>query len=194
MRPAAVANFLLAIAFAAMLLSIVLWCQNVWGWSALITGLAVAPGPLMVPFLAVGAGPLVARVGAGRISALGCAVFAGGFAWWIAQLGATLDYVGGVLPGMLLTGIGVGLALPTLIGTSISSVPPPSFATGSALVTMIRQIGSVLGVALLVITLGSVTTGNAASSFDNGWWLTLGAAVAARLACLFIPRPDPAAG
>ena len=32
-----------------MLLSIVLWMQDVWGWSALQTGLAFAPGPLMVP-------------------------------------------------------------------------------------------------------------------------------------------------
>ena len=32
-----------------MLLSIVLWMQDVWGWSALHTGLAFAPGPLMVP-------------------------------------------------------------------------------------------------------------------------------------------------
>lgn len=33
------------IAFAGMLLSAVLWMQNVWGWSALKTGLAIAPGP-----------------------------------------------------------------------------------------------------------------------------------------------------
>jgi MFS family permease len=40
---------LFSIAFGAMLLSIVLWDQEVWHWSALTTGLAVAPGPLMVP-------------------------------------------------------------------------------------------------------------------------------------------------
>ena len=41
-----------SIAFGAMLLSIVLWMQDVWGWSALQTGLAFAPGPLMVPLFA----------------------------------------------------------------------------------------------------------------------------------------------
>ena len=40
------------VAFGAMLLSLVLWEQNVWGWSALHTGLAIAPGPLMVPLFA----------------------------------------------------------------------------------------------------------------------------------------------
>src|SRR3954451_23319591 len=40
---------LFSIAFGAMLLSIALWMQDVWDWSALHTGLAIAPGPLMVP-------------------------------------------------------------------------------------------------------------------------------------------------
>jgi EmrB/QacA subfamily drug resistance transporter len=38
-----------SVAFGAMLLSRVLWAQDVWHWSALTTGLAIAPGPLMVP-------------------------------------------------------------------------------------------------------------------------------------------------
>ena len=39
-------GFGFSIAFGAMLLSVVLWDQEVWGWSALQTGLAIAPGPL----------------------------------------------------------------------------------------------------------------------------------------------------
>jgi MFS family permease len=45
-------------AFGAMLLSRVLWAQDVWHWSALSTGLSIAPGPIMVPlfsFLVAGA-------------------------------------------------------------------------------------------------------------------------------------------
>ena len=40
---ASLVALLFSIAFGAMLLSIVLWDQDVWGWSALHTGLAVAP-------------------------------------------------------------------------------------------------------------------------------------------------------
>ena len=51
-------------AFGAMLLSIVLWEQEVWGWTALRAGLAIAPGPLMVPLMSfVVAGRLIARYG-----------------------------------------------------------------------------------------------------------------------------------
>ena len=60
---------LFSIAFGAMLLSIVLWEQDVWGWSALQTGLAIAPGPLMVPlfsFLVAGPAHRPLRPGRGR--------------------------------------------------------------------------------------------------------------------------------
>ena len=51
-------------AFGAMLLSVVLWEQGAWGWSALTAGLAIAPGPLMVPIMSfLVAGRLIARFG-----------------------------------------------------------------------------------------------------------------------------------
>ena len=56
---------------------------------------------------------------------------------------------------MIPTGIGVGLTLPTMMATASSSLPPASFATGSAVVNMIRQIGLALGVAVLVAVLGT---------------------------------------
>jgi MFS family permease len=53
-RGSALVAMVFSMAFGAMLLSIVLWMQNVWGWSALRTGLAFAPGPLMVPLVGLG--------------------------------------------------------------------------------------------------------------------------------------------
>jgi hypothetical protein len=38
-----------SIAFGGFLLSLVLWEQGVWHWSAMKIGLAIAPGPFMVP-------------------------------------------------------------------------------------------------------------------------------------------------
>jgi MFS family permease len=143
-------------AFGAMLLSRVLWMQEVWHWSALTTGLAIAPGPLMVPlFSFLIAGRLTARFGPGAVIAAGSAAFAAGAAWWALAIGLAPDYVGDVLGGMILTGIGVGLTLPTLMATGTSSLPPHSFATGSAVINMLRQIGLAIGVAILIAILGS---------------------------------------
>ena len=71
-----------------MLLSIVLWEQGAWGWSALQAGLAIAPGPLMVPLMSfLVAGPLIARYGAGPGHHLGTGSFAAGVAWWAVAVG-----------------------------------------------------------------------------------------------------------
>src|SRR6516165_5630240 len=148
------ANVVFGTAFGAMLLLVTLWCQDVWGWSALRTGLAVAPGPLLVPFWAVGAGPLARRIGPGPVAAAGCVIYAAGCVFWRLNLSVEPDYAAHMLPGMLMTGTGVGLTLPTLVSAAVAAVPPHRFATGSGIVTMARQVGIVLGVAILVTVLG----------------------------------------
>ena len=172
-----------SIAFGAMLLSIVLWVQTVWGWSALATGAAIAPGPLMVPvFSFLIAGRAIGRWGPAVVSAVGAAVFAAGITWWAVGADVHPNYVAGVLPGMLLTGVGVGLTLPTYMATAAASLPAPSFATGSAVVNMLRQIGLAVGVAILVAVLGSAATADARlHAFQRGWVVIAALSVASAI-------------
>jgi EmrB/QacA subfamily drug resistance transporter len=190
----AVALFFSA-AFGAMLLSRVLWAQDVWHWSALATGLAIAPGPLMVPLFAFGvAGRLTARIGAGRVIALGSTIFAAGSAWWALAMGLQPDYVGEMLPGMILTGIGVGLTLPTLMATGTSSLPPHSFATGSAVINMLRQIGLAIGVAVLIAILGTPASSAAVLRvYERASWVIAAIALAGGLIGLALLRQRPRA-
>ena len=164
---ATAANVVFGTAFGAMLLLVTLWCQDVWGWSALRTGLGVAPGPLLVPFWAIAAGPLARRVGPGPVAAAGCVIYAAGCVFWRLNLAVTPDYAARMLPGMLLTGTGVGLTLPTLVSAAVSAVPPHRFATGSGIVTMARQIGIVLGVSVLVTVLGHPAGAGALPAFQR---------------------------
>ncbi|WP_249012351.1 DHA2 family efflux MFS transporter permease subunit [Conexibacter sp. DBS9H8] len=188
-----------SVAFGAMLLSIVLWMQNVWGWSALHTGLAFAPGPLMVPvcsFLLVGR--LIARFGPGRVIAVGSLFYAAGVVWWALRAGLHPDYLGQVLPGTLLTGIGVGLTMPTFMATGSAALPPAAFATGSAVLNMLRQVGLAVGVALFVAVLGTPAGRSAqAAGFERAWLVIAGAAVLSaavgRLGLGAAPRPAVAA-
>jgi EmrB/QacA subfamily drug resistance transporter len=175
---------LFSVAFGAMLLSIVLWMQNVWGWSALHTGLAFAPGPLMVPvFSFLVAGRLISRFGPGRVIGAGATIYAVGVAWWALRVGVHPDYVGQVLPGTLMTGAGVGLTLPTFMATGASSLPPQSFATGSAVVNMLRQVGLAVGVAILIAVIGTPATRSASlSAFQAGWVVIASVSVVAALA------------
>jgi len=159
-------------AFGAMLLSIALWEQAAWGWSALKTGLAIAPGPLLVPMtsLLLG-GRLIQRFGPAPVITAGIVFFAAGLIFWASLIGlepsATL-----VVVGMIPAGIGVGLTFPTLMGVSASALPPSSFATGSGVINMIRQAALAVGVAILVAIIGSPASPiDRVASFHRGWWI-----------------------
>src|SRR5580704_918935 len=191
---ASVATLLFSVSFGAMLLSIVLWMQEVWAWSALKTGLAVAPGPVMVPvFTFLVTGKLLARYGPAVVIGAGASVFAAGILWWAVVVQLHPNYLE-VLPGMVVTGIGVGLTLPSLMSTAAASLPAPAFATGSAVVNMLRQVGFAVGVAMLVAVLGSPHGPAAAlTAFRHGWYATAAAGIAAAAAAVVLRRgPQPA--
>ena len=186
------AMLLFNVGFAAMLLSTVTWMQTVWGWSALRTGLAFAPGPLMVPPVAILAGRLAHRVGAGVLSVVGSLAAAAGAASWVVAVGVTPHYATAMLPGSLLVGVGVGLVMPTLTAAAATALPPHRFATGSAVVSMGRQLGTTLGVAVLVVLLGRPrTTADALAAYHRGWTFVAVACVAAAVAALaLVRRPE----
>ena len=183
---ATAANVVFGTAFGAMLLLVTLWCQDVWGWSALRTGLGVAPGPLLVPFWSIAAGPLARKIGPGPVAAVGCAIYAAGCVFWRLNLSLTPDYPAHMLPGMLLTGTGVGLTLPTLVSAAVSAVPPNRFATGSGIVTMARQVGIVLGVSVLVTVLGHPAGAGALPAFQRATVVLAVTAFAAGLVDLLL--------
>lgn len=161
-------------AFGAMLLSVALWEQTVWGWSALKTGLAIAPGPLLVPFTSLlFAGRLIARFGAAAVVSAGIMSFAGGLTIWAMLLGADPN-MPAFVAGMMLTGVGVGLTFPTLMGVGAGSLPPSSFATGSGVINMIRQAALAIGVAIFVAILAMpATMTERIAAFQRGWWIMI---------------------
>ncbi|MCN9244849.1 MFS transporter [Streptomyces sp. RY43-2] len=184
------ASALYYMSFAATVLSVSLYCQDIWKWSALATGLAMAPGNLMLPFLSVLSGKLVARIGQVLSIVLGSTVIALGAAWWAVAVGVESNYVVGMLPGVLLTRIGMGLSLAPLMGASTRDLPPASVATGSGLNNMVRQVGFVLGVSILVVLVGTPGGSDAAlTAFRHGWWFTAAASAATALTALLL-RPD----
>ncbi|NEU99565.1 MFS transporter [Bradyrhizobium uaiense] len=166
-------------AFGAMLLSVALWEQTVWGWSALKTGLAIAPGPLLVPFTSLlFAGRLIARFGAAAVVSAGIMSFAGGLIVWATLLGADPN-MPAFVAGMVLTGIGVGLTFPTLMGVGAGSLPPSSFATGSGVINMIRQAALAIGVAIFVAILATpATMADRIAAFQRGWWIMIAITIA----------------
>jgi EmrB/QacA subfamily drug resistance transporter len=178
--------------FGAMLLSGVLFLTSVWHESVLTAGLMLFPGPAMATAFSVPSARLGARVGYRIPGMIGAALFAAGSVWYITRTGDTPEYFAKYLPGMLISGAGVGLIIPTLTGAGASSLPPERFATGAAVLTMGRQIGAALGIAMLVAVLGTAT-GNAAD-FHSAWLITVSGGLAAGLALAALGPPVRAAG
>lgn len=184
-----VTALLFSVAFAASLLSAVLWMQQVWGYSAIKTGLAIAPGPLMVPLFAALAHRYAARVPIGAVVSAGCVLFATGALITAASVGPVPHYASELLPGWMIGGAGVGLALPSILSSATADLPAARAATGSAVVNMNRQIGTALGVSVLIAVLGTPVGYVAAHrAFQHGWWAL---AVAAVLAAAAAPRMTP---
>jgi EmrB/QacA subfamily drug resistance transporter len=166
--------------FAAMLLNGVLFLTTVWHESVLTTGLMLFPGPFMAALLSIPSARLGARLGYRVPGLAGAALFLAASVWWIARTHGAPAYLTEYLPGMAASGAGVGLVIPTLTGAGASSLPPERFATGAAVLTMGRQVGSALGIALLVAVLGAGTA--TLSDFHSAWLITAAGAVAAGLA------------
>ncbi len=164
-----------AVAFGAMLLSIVLWEQAAWGWSGLKIGLALAPGPLMVPTTSLlVASRLIARFGASSVAALGLGAFTVSIVLFAARTGLEPDPVS-LIARMMLMGVGVGLTMPTLMGVGAAALPPSSFATGSGVINMIRQTAMAVGVAVFIAIIGSPQgAAERLHAYQLAWWTMAG--------------------
>jgi EmrB/QacA subfamily drug resistance transporter len=142
-----------AAAFFSIVLGNVLFLTSIWGYTVLQAGLATLPGPAMSTVVAGPAGKLADRFGHRAVIVPGALVFAIGV-MILRSAGPEPDWLGIWLPGALLTGIGIGLAFPTLGSAAVRDVPVDRFATASAVNAAFRQVGAVLGTAILIAIVG----------------------------------------
>ncbi len=184
------ASLLFFAGFGAMLLGGVLFLTGVWHEDVLTAGLMLFPGPATAAAFAIPGARLGARFGFRLPGIAGSLLFAAGSLWYIARTGDTPHYAADFLPGNVITGAGVGLVIPTLTGAGVSSLAPERFATGAAILTMGRQIGVALGVALLVAVLGDAPS--TAADFHSSWMITVICALLSAAAFVAIGRTEVA--
>jgi EmrB/QacA subfamily drug resistance transporter len=190
-RSFAVSNagmFVFSTAFYALLLSNVLFLTGVWGYSILEAGFAVTPGPLMAAVTAPLAGRLSDRFGQRVVAVPGALLFTAGCSLFAAGMDVTPDYAAEFLIPTMLTGAGVGFSFAAWGSASVAELPSTRFATGSAVVSCLRQIGAVLGIALLVAVLDGAPPGDPVAGFDTAWALMASAGAVVALLALALGR------
>ncbi|MFI6880560.1 MFS transporter [Streptomyces sp. NPDC050400] len=137
----------LAAMFAFQVLA-ALYMQQVLGYGALETGLAMLPAAVMIGAVSLGASArLAARFGERRVLLAGLVLLAGALGY-LARVPVQGAYVPDLLPVMLLVS-GGGLVLPALAGLGMSAASEEDAGLASGLFNTTQQIGMALGVAVL---------------------------------------------
>lgn len=190
---ASVGTAMIGAGLAAMLLSNVLFLTTQWGYSILKAGLSITPGPMMAGIFAILGGRLASRVEPRRLSTIGAISFGAGAAWWIVFMEQQPNYAFGMLPGLLLAGVGVGLTWTPLTTLAAAALPVEHSATGLAVLNMARQIGTALGIAILVAILGTPTPHVSLSIFQHGWAFMVIVAVLDGIAVRALRSSSPSA-
>ena len=174
--------------FAAFGLNGVLFLRGVWGYSVLHAGLLTAIAPLTVAVLAPFAGRLAARHGFRRFVVIGPLLVA--TATILSRVALTTEPRPLLLVAFNeLAAVGIACFIPVNAAAAVSELPPARLSVGGAVNNTSRQIGSVLGVALLVAVLGSA--GDPAGMLDGhqrAWTLVASTAIAASL--ISIRQPE----
>lgn len=186
-----VATLAFGTAFSMMFLSLFFYMMNIWHFSLPQAGLAVTPGPLLVMPTAIVTGRLATRLGHRRFLVGGSLLYACSSLWFLLVPGTEPNYLAHWLPGLMMSGIAVGLVLPSLSAAAVSRLPVAHYAVGSAVNQATRQIGSVLGVALTVALLGQAALQRA--DFDALYALHAALALLTGLLCLPVDTKPRAA-
>ncbi len=168
-----------------------LYLQNVLGWGPLTTGLAFIPLALSAGVGAHAAGHLVAKHGV-RIPLAGAfAVGAIGMTL-LSRVGENGTYVRDALPGMLIAGIGLGVAVVTVSMSMLAGSRAEEAGMLSGLNSTGHEIGGTLGIAIfstIAAGSGTILGPHAASGIGHAFLVAAGVATLASLVSIAVlPR------
>lgn len=152
---------------------VALYLQNVLGYGAAETGLAMLPAAVVIGAVSLFASaPLNARFGERRVLLAGLALLVGALGL-LTRLPVRADYVTDLLPVMLLAA-GFGLALPALTALGMSGADERDAGLASGLFNTTQQIGMALGVAVLSTLAAARTDSLLGTGLDRAEALTSG--------------------
>jgi EmrB/QacA subfamily drug resistance transporter len=135
-------------ALFGMFFFLTLFVQNVWGYSALRTGVSYLPLAAMILVASAVASQLVNRIGARPLMIVGSVMATGGMIW-LSRITEHSTYAGGLLGPMLLTATGMGLLFVPISLVSLTKVANNDAGVASSLLNVGQQVGGALGLAVL---------------------------------------------
>jgi EmrB/QacA subfamily drug resistance transporter len=133
---------------------LVVYLEQVGGYTALQAGLALTPITLIMFTLSRRFGALADRLGPHRFMSFGPMVAAGGLLL-LARVGADANYVTEVLPGILVFGLGLSMTVAPLTATVLGSVEPGHSGLASGVNNMVARVAGLIAIAALGAVIAS---------------------------------------
>jgi EmrB/QacA subfamily drug resistance transporter len=164
--------------------------QSGLGYGPLAAGLRLMPWGATTVIVPQLAGRLIGRFGERRFVVGGMLLHAASMAWIALVAGPDVSYVQIAVP-LVLSGAGVAMSLPAVQSAVLGAVEPQDIGRASGAFSMVRQLGSAFGVAVLVAVFTSAGGYGSAQMFSDGFVAAIatsaGLAVAASLAGSALP-------
>jgi EmrB/QacA subfamily drug resistance transporter len=158
-----VAGFILGTAMFSMFLMLTLYMQQVLGFTAMRTGVAyLAVAGTAIVWSTVAA-QLVTRIGVKPVLVVGMTSLTAGLVYF-TQVSVGGSYVADLLPGFLLTGLGIGFAFVAISIAALAGVRPAEAGLASGLFNTSQQIGGALGIAAL----STIASSQTESALESG--------------------------
>jgi EmrB/QacA subfamily drug resistance transporter len=165
-------GFLLSAAMMGVFFTVPIFLQTVLGFSALKAGLVMSPMSVVIIFAAPAAGMLSDRLGSKWIVAAGMFILAFGLAWMaglvpgnekITPATTSLD----LLFPFVLAGIGIGLSVAPVTSAVMATAPQDRVGNASGVLSTMRQVGSLMGIAILGAVLQNRIVANAGAGIAS---------------------------
>jgi EmrB/QacA subfamily drug resistance transporter len=150
----------LAASLFGMFFFLTLFVQNVLGYSPLKAGLAFLPVSAVIIVAAQVVARLLPSVGPKRFMIAGSLFATIGLAW-LSRITVTSGYLDGLLGPMLVFGLGMGFLFVPLTLTAVSGVRREESGAASSLLNAMQQVGSSLGLSILVTVFGTASRNEA---------------------------------
>jgi EmrB/QacA subfamily drug resistance transporter len=176
-----------------------LYMQQVLGYSAMETGVGYLAVALTAVVAAGTSQALVTRLGVKPVLISGMVLLGIGMAFF-SQVSVGGSYVGDLLPGFLLIGVGMGFSFVPISIAALAGVTSTEAGLASGLINTSQQIGGALGIAVLA-TVSTTRTENLLSDgtaraaaltggFSIAFWVAAAFAVVSLIATIALLRRD----
>ena len=170
--------------------------QVAQGYSPLEAGLRTLPWTAMPIFVAPIAGILSDRIGSRPLMAAGLALQASGLAWLALVTAPDVAYAL-IVPGFVMAGTGMALVFAPAANAVLSAVRPQEAGQASGATNTIREVGGVLGVAVLATVFTQSGGMGSPQAFVDGLlpavWVGAAVLAAGALVALLVPGKGRAA-